>query len=264
MVLICRMGATNKRIRWTAKKANQSKAVADKDNRGTIVKKILSLNDEAKSLGFLHLVIKEMTGCQHIYTTNSLEAVTILCKEPIDLFIQDMVRPDLNGFQLYWLMKSSQKLCDVPNLIITAWSPPPQVTKLELDRKTNRYLYRIEFEESDRWIYHLTLERVSKITNGHIVYVEGYLNNPNSDQIIWTVRRILREGTAFTQEERDQRKQLWTQITKTVTEEEKIAWYLQSSKYFSFDPSDERPDSLKFWDALVQTRFERRYMHNGD
>ena len=76
--------------------------------------RILSLNDE---MGFLQIteIFLNKAGYQHLYTTDSHEALSILRQQRIDLFIQDMLRPNINGFMLYWLMNPKKNFGTFPS-----------------------------------------------------------------------------------------------------------------------------------------------------
>ena len=81
--------------------------------------RILSLDDEPEMLDLLGLILQHF-GYDHLKTTNSREALTILRHEPVDLLTQDLVRPDMNGWELNRKMKSDDLLREIPILVISA------------------------------------------------------------------------------------------------------------------------------------------------
>ena len=81
--------------------------------------RILSLDDEPGMLDLLGLIL-ERTGCEHQRTTSVYEAWAILHSEPIDLFTQDLSRPDMDGWRFLHLMKADEASRDVPVILITA------------------------------------------------------------------------------------------------------------------------------------------------
>jgi two-component system response regulator VicR len=83
--------------------------------------RILSLDNCAEIVDLLSLILTR-AGYEHIGTTDNYEALSILHSEPIDLFTQDLMRPDLDGWTFYELMKSDASLRHIPVLIISAKS----------------------------------------------------------------------------------------------------------------------------------------------
>lgn len=80
--------------------------------------RILSLDDDTAMLELMGLILQR-AGYQYICTSNSFEALNILRTEPVDVFTQDIMRPDIDGWDFYRLLKDDPLLCDVPVLIIT-------------------------------------------------------------------------------------------------------------------------------------------------
>ncbi|MBN1886499.1 MAG: response regulator [Thermoflexales bacterium] len=80
--------------------------------------RILSLDDDTAILELIGLIL-ERAGYEHVRTSDSHEALSILCSEPIDLFTQDIMRPDIDGWDFYRLIKSHEILHDIPVLILT-------------------------------------------------------------------------------------------------------------------------------------------------
>src|SRR5437867_2243827 len=101
---------------------------------------ILILNDEPTILELVRVLLEE-AGCQVVSTTDSHQALSLLRKEPIDLFIQDIDRPDMDGLELYRRMKSEEQLRDIPILLFTGY--PAELMKLELTGGLQESLYRV-------------------------------------------------------------------------------------------------------------------------
>lgn len=148
--------------------------------------RILVLNDSPILLkGIRHLLIAE--GYQITCVTDSYEALSVLREEPIDLFIQDILRPDINGFELYWLMKSEEKLRDIPVLILSNWSAV-DVTELERSDRRRGRLYKIGFRDTRTE----DLEKLTNIKDANVLYVEGYLHvSAAFPNLAETIREIL-------------------------------------------------------------------------
>ena len=83
--------------------------------------RVLSLDDDPEMLSLLGLIFG-LCGYDHMRTTNSAEALSILQREPIDLFTQDCTRPDMHGLELYRLLKVDEDMARIPVLFISFWS----------------------------------------------------------------------------------------------------------------------------------------------
>ncbi|MGC9394713.1 MAG: response regulator [Anaerolineae bacterium] len=84
--------------------------------------KILSLHGETDILNLLQTILAR-AGYEHLFTTNSETALEILQSENVDLFIQNLMRPDVNGCEFYDILQDDKKLRHIPVLIISAINP---------------------------------------------------------------------------------------------------------------------------------------------
>lgn len=174
--------------------------------------RILTLNDKPAILQGIHRFL-EADGYQHLYTTDSRQALSILRQETIDLFVQDILRPDMNGFELYWRIKSEEALCDIPILILSAWSvvwSAVWVTPFDPAGKARNSFYRVEF----RGTQPKHLSAVAGIQEAHVLYVEGYLElGVACSEIVDAIQVILdeRDRTPLSEEEKAfRRERLWS------------------------------------------------------
>jgi len=83
--------------------------------------RILSLDDEPEMVGLYGLIL-EPKGYEHVCVSDSYEAWAMLCTESFDLFTQDLLRPDIDGWAFYDLIKADESLRDLPVMIISAKS----------------------------------------------------------------------------------------------------------------------------------------------
>jgi len=83
--------------------------------------RILSLDDCAEIVDLISLILTR-AGYDHTGTTDNYDALSILRSEPVDLFTQDLMRPDMDGWTFYELVKSDASLRHIPVLIISAKS----------------------------------------------------------------------------------------------------------------------------------------------
>jgi DNA-binding response OmpR family regulator len=86
------------------------------------VTKILTLHSEPEILKLLQIIL-ERAGYEALSTASSRTALTILQTEKIDLFIQNLMRPDINGCEFYSIMQDHAELRNIPVLIISAINP---------------------------------------------------------------------------------------------------------------------------------------------
>jgi CheY-like chemotaxis protein len=175
--------------------------------------RILCLNDYRIVLGALDFVL-EKTSYEHKGVTDSHDALSALRQEPIDLLIQDIERPGMNGFELYWRMKSDKNLCDIPILVFSAWSEaksPVKVTPAKIGDRILSGLYRAEFEKTTP----KHLSAVAHIKDAHVLYLEGCLGMADIEKLTSNIERILEDQKLLTEEERTFCHQhLWTQAIK--------------------------------------------------
>lgn len=80
---------------------------------------IQCLDDDEAHLNLLGLVF-ELAGYDHLRTHDNVEALSLLRIQPIDLFTQDLLRPNMSGVEFYRVMKSDDALRHIPVLILSA------------------------------------------------------------------------------------------------------------------------------------------------
>jgi CheY-like chemotaxis protein len=89
-------------------------------DRALGTRRILCVNDEPSPLASLKYVL-EPQGYEVLTTTDGTEAVRILLTKPVDLLIQNVARPFMNGFELYAMMQANERLRNVPVVIYSAY-----------------------------------------------------------------------------------------------------------------------------------------------
>jgi DNA-binding response OmpR family regulator len=82
--------------------------------------RILSLDDDPELLQRFAVALN-LAGYEHLLATQSKEALSILHNERIDLFTQDLARPDMPGWDLYELMKADDDLRSIPVLFLSGF-----------------------------------------------------------------------------------------------------------------------------------------------
>jgi len=93
--------------------------------------RILCLDDEPAPLEAYKCVLVPH-GYEVVTALDSIEALRIMVKEPVDLLIQDLGRPGINGFELYAMLKANERLKNIPVVICSGAS-----TRKFLDRYPN-------------------------------------------------------------------------------------------------------------------------------
>ena len=81
---------------------------------------ILCLDDEPELLELLRFVL-EASGYECSCTGNSHEVLALLRTQAIDLFIQDMLRPGIDGESMCQMIKNDEDLRHIPILIASAY-----------------------------------------------------------------------------------------------------------------------------------------------
>jgi CheY-like chemotaxis protein len=93
--------------------------------------RILCLDDEPGPLGAYKCILEPL-GYEVLTTRSSTEALRIMRTETVDLLIQDLSRPDINGIELYGIMKSDERLQHIPVVVCSGY---------DVNRKRFRELY---------------------------------------------------------------------------------------------------------------------------
>jgi len=107
---------------------------------------IVSLDDEPGMLELLRVIL-EYSGYETIGTDDEPEALSILHRQPVDLFTQDMMRPGMGGLDFLHHMKSEPALRSIPVLVISAGMRGLRAEQLEeyglnIDRDLAGYLQK--------------------------------------------------------------------------------------------------------------------------
>jgi two-component system response regulator RpaA len=89
--------------------------------------RILSLSYESEMLELLSLIL-DLAGYELLRTTDAEKALSILRNQEIDLFTQDIMRPGIDGWELYRMMKDDKELCSIPVLFFSVARPSKLAT----------------------------------------------------------------------------------------------------------------------------------------
>ncbi len=98
--------------------------------------RILSLDDEPEMGELLNLILARQ-GYESMFSSNSYEAWAMLHIESFDLFTQDLMRPDVDGWEFCEALRAEESLRNLLMVIVTAKSqainPPGLPKELEID-----------------------------------------------------------------------------------------------------------------------------------
>jgi HEAT repeat protein len=81
--------------------------------------RILSVDDEPE-MGDLIRLILGRAGYELVFSSDSHRAWELLHEEPFDLLMQNLMRPDIDGWSFYFMIKADEALHDLPIMIVTA------------------------------------------------------------------------------------------------------------------------------------------------
>jgi two-component system alkaline phosphatase synthesis response regulator PhoP len=84
------------------------------------MKKILLVDDEEDILEFLKYNL-EQENFEVLVSTNGGDALKLITQKP-DLILLDIMMPEINGFELYELIKNNKESQDIPIIFLTAKS----------------------------------------------------------------------------------------------------------------------------------------------
>ena len=88
------------------------------DNRPTV----LLLDDDAIMHHLTVPKLKEMFDVNIISSLSSYETLSYLEAHVVDLIIQDIIRPELNGWDFLHIIRNDERLKEIPVLFITTMS----------------------------------------------------------------------------------------------------------------------------------------------
>jgi DNA-binding response OmpR family regulator len=124
-------------MRCTSCGSTSNKNVAPGYLRGLIVLRILSLDDEPELVKLMGLIL-ELAGYEYVGTDDNYTAWALLHAEPFDLLTQDLMRPDIDGWEFLGLLRSEPDLDRLPVIIVT--TKTQNLDKLTKESTTNGYV----------------------------------------------------------------------------------------------------------------------------
>ena len=102
-------------------------------------KKIVYIEDDLE-MTYLMKMILERRGYEIISTNNGLEGFDLVISENPDIILLDLMMPDIDGWDIYHQLKSSDQTEKIPVVVISAKAQPiDKVLGLQV-AKVNNYI----------------------------------------------------------------------------------------------------------------------------
>jgi CheY-like chemotaxis protein len=89
---------------------------------------VLIVDDDPSIRRLIELTLRK-AGYRYSLAANGLRAIELMEAEPPDLVICDLMMPEVDGFQLLMIVKSTATLAHIPVVIITAGGQQHQVER---------------------------------------------------------------------------------------------------------------------------------------
>ena len=100
--------------------------------------KIMIVDDDLQAASLLEKVVR-MNGHEAIVVTNSLEAMSMAKARYPDLFLLDLMMPELNGYELCALLRADPDLTARPVIVVSALEDKASRVKA-FDAGVNEYV----------------------------------------------------------------------------------------------------------------------------
>jgi CheY-like chemotaxis protein len=89
---------------------------------------VLIVDDDPSIRRLIELTLRK-AGYRYSLAANGLRAIELMEAEPPDLVICDLMMPEVDGFQLLMIVKSTATLAHIPVVIITAGGQQHQLER---------------------------------------------------------------------------------------------------------------------------------------
>lgn len=119
-------------------------------------KKILCIEDEPDMIDLIRLIL-ERKGFQVSGAVGGLQGLEAIRKEEPDLVLLDLMMPDVDGWEVYQLIRADDRLRHIPVIVVTAKA-----------------------------------QSIDKVLGLHVAKVDDYITKPfNPQQLVESVERVL-------------------------------------------------------------------------
>lgn len=86
---------------------------------GQTQKRIICIEDEPEMIDLIRLILSRK-GYEVIGAPGGEAGLRVLNEKPADLVLLDLMMPDMDGWEVYQAMKSSDALKNIPVIVVTA------------------------------------------------------------------------------------------------------------------------------------------------
>jgi CheY-like chemotaxis protein len=93
---------------------------------------VLVIDDNDDCITLVKSVLEYETDWQIVTASNGREGIAIAQSELPDVILLDIIMPDLNGLDVYELLKSDITTCLIPIMFMTAIDPIGRILKLQI------------------------------------------------------------------------------------------------------------------------------------
>ncbi len=95
---------------------------------------ILVIDDNDDCISLVKSVLEYETEWQVVTASNGREGIAIAQSDLPDIILLDIVMPDLNGLDVYELLKLDITTCLIPIMFMTAIEPIGRILKLQIPK----------------------------------------------------------------------------------------------------------------------------------
>ncbi|MGF1591379.1 MAG: response regulator [Pleurocapsa sp.] len=95
-------------------------------------KQILVIDDNDDCTALIKCVLESETNWDIVTASNGKEAIVLANYIRPDVILLDIVMPDLNGLDVYRLLKSALTTCFIPIIFMTAMNPIVPILELQM------------------------------------------------------------------------------------------------------------------------------------
>ena len=89
---------------------------------------ILIIDDDEMNLQIARMILEKKLSCKVIAVDNGAEGIDILRNNKVRLVLLDILMPDFDGIETLQEIRSDEKICDVPIMMLTASADLDNVT----------------------------------------------------------------------------------------------------------------------------------------
>jgi len=182
-------------------------------------KKILFVNDAQLILHGAQLMLSD-AGYNNVGTDDGANALRMLKRGRYDLLIQDLQRPVMDGFELYYRVKKQDKLRNIPIILLTLAEPSHISDSKKIIVGTHIFegLIRADFDYPEDVLGSIPRYLKSPVP----FYIEGYVNMMNAMSLLLPLMKSVLDARSHIKdpegEFKRRNKVLWPAVIKALAD----------------------------------------------